>query len=126
MVDILPKISGVEFESAWQRRVNVQVDDALAVPFISRDDLLAAKISAGRAQDLADVAALRESREQSEINQLGMPASGSRARGRENWLELRRQQAEKAQTPAPEHSQDEKQNDSTKDCGKSIDDDMSL
>ena len=68
MVDILSRIGGVEFESAWQRRVNVQIDDTLTVSFISRDDLLASKISAGRAQDLVDVAALRESREQSEIN----------------------------------------------------------
>ena len=62
MVDILPKIGGVEFEGAWQRRVNAQVDESLTASFISRDDLLAAKISAGRAQDLVDVAALRQIR----------------------------------------------------------------
>jgi hypothetical protein len=56
-IDIMPKISGVEFESAWQRRVTVAIDDTLTVTFISRDDLLAAKIAAGRAQDLADVVA---------------------------------------------------------------------
>jgi len=61
MVDIMPKISGVEFESAWPRRVTVAIDDALTVNFISRDDLLAAKMAAGRPQDLADVDALRES-----------------------------------------------------------------
>jgi hypothetical protein len=61
MIDIMPRISGVEFEGAWQRRVDIEIDDKLMVPFISRDDLLAAKISAGRAQDLADVAALRDS-----------------------------------------------------------------
>src|ERR1700704_5967055 len=27
MVDIIPKISGVEFEDAWTRRVNVAIDD---------------------------------------------------------------------------------------------------
>ena len=59
MVDILPRISGVDFEEAWQRRVNVTIDDTLNVPFISREDLLAAKLAAGRPQDLADVAALR-------------------------------------------------------------------
>lgn len=63
MVDIMPKISGVEFEGAWQRRVDVGIDDALTVPFISRQDLLAAKLSAGRPQDLADVAALESTRE---------------------------------------------------------------
>jgi len=61
MVDIMPKISGVEFESAWSRRVTVEIDGALLVSFISREDLLAAKIAAGRAQDLADADALRES-----------------------------------------------------------------
>ena len=29
MVDIMPKISGVEFDAAWQRRVDVQIDDGL-------------------------------------------------------------------------------------------------
>ncbi len=43
MVDILSRISGVEFESAWQRKVDVQIDDTLTVSFISRDDLLASK-----------------------------------------------------------------------------------
>jgi hypothetical protein len=42
MVDILPNISGVDFDQAWQRRVNFAVDDTLTVPFISREDLLAA------------------------------------------------------------------------------------
>jgi hypothetical protein len=60
MVDIMPKISGVEFEEAWRRRVDARIDDDLTVSFISREDLLAAKIAAGRAQDLADVDALQE------------------------------------------------------------------
>lgn len=59
MVDIMPRISGVDFEAAWQRRVETVVDEKLAVPFISRDDLVAAKLSSGRPQDLADVAALQ-------------------------------------------------------------------
>ena len=63
MVDILPRISGVDFEEAWQRRVSVMIDDALTAPFISREDLLAAKIAAGRPQDLADVAALGAGRD---------------------------------------------------------------
>jgi hypothetical protein len=61
MVDIMPKISGVELEEAWIRRVDVRIDDDLSVPFISREDLLVAKLSEGRAQDLIDVDALRES-----------------------------------------------------------------
>ena len=60
MVDILPSIRGVEFDLAWSRRVDAVVDDTLTVPIIAREDLLASKIAAGRAQDLADVAALNE------------------------------------------------------------------
>jgi hypothetical protein len=131
MVDILPKIGGVEFESAWQRRVNAQVDENLTASFISRDDLLAAKISAGRAQDLVDVAALRESRERAESDQLGTPPGGSgaideirreQARGRENWLEMRRKRIERSSTPAPDRSHDK--NEFTRDADKGIDDDI--
>jgi hypothetical protein len=79
MVAILPRISDVDFDDAWQRRVIVQIDDTLTVPFISRQDLLAAKIAAGRAQDLADVAALRESLEHSEgMQEFEMRTNGTR------------------------------------------------
>ena len=133
MVDILPRISGVKFDEAWQRRVNVSIDDALTVPFISRQDLLAAKISAGRAQDLADVASLRAGVEQHEADPQQSLTSGSRAlgeiqqvqaRGREEWLKLRRQEAEKPKTEEPKHSQDHEPNDLTRDSGKGIDDDL--
>jgi hypothetical protein len=58
MVDIMPKISGVEFEEAWGRRVDVQLDDKLTATFISYQDLLVAKIenstdSSDRAADRA-------------------------------------------------------------------------
>ncbi|HET6628683.1 MAG TPA: DUF6036 family nucleotidyltransferase [Woeseiaceae bacterium] len=59
MVDIMPRISGVDFAAAWDRRVSSEVDDGLVVEIISREDLLAAKLSAGRPVDLADVAALQ-------------------------------------------------------------------
>lgn len=54
-------------------RVIVAIDDTLTVPFISRQDLLAAKISAGRAQDLADVDALLESESRDSVD----PRKGS-------------------------------------------------
>src|SRR6185312_6787185 len=44
----------------WQRRVEFPVDAGLNASFISREDLLASKLAAGRPQDLADVAALGE------------------------------------------------------------------
>lgn len=64
MVDILPRIKGVEFAKAWERRVLRAIEPDLTVPFISRDDLLAAKLAAGRPEDLADVAALESAAEQ--------------------------------------------------------------
>jgi len=60
-VDILSEIPGVDFESAWERRLEDVIDTAsgLKANFISRDDLIAAKLAAGRPQDLADVDAIR-------------------------------------------------------------------
>jgi len=58
MVDILSRISGVDFEAAWGRRVEGEIEEGLTAPFISREDLLAAKRAAGRPEDLADVSAL--------------------------------------------------------------------
>ncbi|HEY8051371.1 MAG TPA: nucleotidyl transferase AbiEii/AbiGii toxin family protein [Steroidobacteraceae bacterium] len=97
MVDIFPSIGGVDFQEAWQRRVNVAIDDNLTAPFISRDDLLAAKLSAGRPQDLADVAALRDAEKQRETDRTQALASASddetRKRAREDWLKMRQQNA---------------------------------
>jgi hypothetical protein len=62
VVDILPEISGVDFDRAWENRVEAVIDptSGLSAPFISREDLIAAKLAAGRPQDIADVAALRK------------------------------------------------------------------
>ena len=63
--DILPDIPGVEFDAAWERRVETTVDPAsgLKAFFISRDDLIAAKLTSARPQDLADVEAIRKAAE---------------------------------------------------------------
>jgi predicted nucleotidyltransferase len=53
-VDILMGIPGLEFEKAWQNRVEVNFD-GLTVKFISREDLIASKKASGRPQDLIDV-----------------------------------------------------------------------
>jgi uncharacterized nucleotidyltransferase DUF6036 len=60
-IDILPDIPGVEFDAAWDRRVEVTIDAdrALKVFFISREDLVSSKLATGRPQDLADVEAIR-------------------------------------------------------------------
>ena len=61
-VDILPDIPGVDFNAAWERRIEGVIDavTGLKANFISADDLIAAKLTAGRAQDLADAAAIRQ------------------------------------------------------------------
>ena len=62
MVDILPEIPGVDFDRAWANRVEGVIDDesGLVAFFISRNDLIAAKLASGRPQDIGDVAALRQ------------------------------------------------------------------
>ena len=64
-VDILTEIDGVDFDSAWEKRVEGVIDTAsgLRAYFISGADLMAAKIAAGRPQDIADVEALRKAAE---------------------------------------------------------------
>ena len=58
-VDVLMGIPGLDFEAAWERRVETDVD-GLSVPFISREDLITAKLASGRPQDLIDAQNLSE------------------------------------------------------------------
>jgi hypothetical protein len=72
MVDILPAIQGVDFEGAWQRRTEIEIDpeSGLIASVICRSDLIAAKLAAARPQDMIDVAALRQT-EQQQTNDQG-------------------------------------------------------
>lgn len=60
--DILPNIPGVDFDAAWERRVETVIDAAtgLKANFISAQDLIASKLASGRPQDLADADAVRK------------------------------------------------------------------
>ncbi|HLW89841.1 MAG TPA: DUF6036 family nucleotidyltransferase [Roseiarcus sp.] len=64
MVDIMPEISGVDFEDAWSRRIEAVIDPGagLTAPIISEADLIAAKVAAARPQDLADVDAINKAK----------------------------------------------------------------
>jgi hypothetical protein len=64
-VDILSDIPGVDFDAAWERRAEEVIDGATGTTanFLSRDDLIAAKLASGRQQDLADVEAIRKAAE---------------------------------------------------------------
>jgi hypothetical protein len=61
-VDILTEIPGVDFDAAWERRIDDVIDmtSGLRASVISREDLITAKLAAGRPQDLADVDAIRK------------------------------------------------------------------
>jgi len=61
-IDILPGIDGVDFDEPWERRIVGAIDpnSGLAAHFISKRDLIASKIAAGRLRDLADVEELHD------------------------------------------------------------------
>lgn len=63
--DILPEIPGVDFDAAWERRVEGVIDpeSGLKAFFISAPDLIASKLASGRPQDLADAEAIRKAAE---------------------------------------------------------------
>jgi hypothetical protein len=69
MVDILPEIEGVDFDRVWENRVESAIDAATGQKalFISSDDLVAAKLAAGRPQDIADADAIRKAAERPAI-----------------------------------------------------------
>lgn len=60
--DILPSIPGVDFDDAWERRVEIEVDATTGqtANFISANDLIASKLASGRPQDLADADAVQQ------------------------------------------------------------------
>ena len=60
-----PTFPGVDFDAAWERRVEGVIDVATGQKafFMSSDDLIAAKLAAGRPQGIADVVAIRKAAE---------------------------------------------------------------
>ena len=59
-IDILTRVAGLEFEAAWDNRVEASYGDQ-KVFVVSRVDLIASKRAAARPQDLVDLSALEES-----------------------------------------------------------------
>lgn len=57
-LDLLTRITGLEFEEAWPRRRPHRID-GLDVPFIAREDLITNKQATGRTKDRADIESLR-------------------------------------------------------------------
>jgi hypothetical protein len=60
-LDIMMSIPGVDFETAWNHRIEVKLETSI-IPFISREDLIKAKEAGGRPQDLIDAENLRRAR----------------------------------------------------------------
>jgi hypothetical protein len=60
--DILPDIPGVDFDAAWERRVEIVIDAATGqkANFISAKNLIVSKVASGRPQDLADADAVKQ------------------------------------------------------------------
>src|ERR1700722_10484584 len=65
MIEILPSIKGIEFDDAWQKRVEIVIDAEVGLTafMMSREDLITSKLAASRPQDLADVEAIRKAEE---------------------------------------------------------------
>lgn len=68
-INILSGIDGVDFDQAWERRVQGVIDlkSGLTAFIISKSDLISAKLAAGRMRDLADVEEIREA-DASQVN----------------------------------------------------------
>ena len=59
-IDILTVLSGLEFDSAWNNRIILTIED-VTFPVIGRSDLITNKRATGRLKDLADIAGLEAS-----------------------------------------------------------------
>jgi hypothetical protein len=58
--EVIQQIDGVDFESVYADSVSVVIDGEVTARYISAEHLIANKLAAGRPQDLADVAAVRQ------------------------------------------------------------------
>lgn len=53
-IDLLTSLTGLQFDAAWARRVEADVE-GVRCPILSRDDLVTNKRAVGRPRDLADI-----------------------------------------------------------------------
>ncbi len=58
-IDFLTRISGVEFNEAWNVKTDAVIDD-VPIPFIHLNHLIVSKISAGRLKDKLDIETLQK------------------------------------------------------------------
>lgn len=60
-IDLLTRISGVEFDGAWKNKVSISIND-LEIYVLSKADLLKNKLATGRDKDQGDIAWLEKNR----------------------------------------------------------------
>ena len=61
-IDIITTVSGLEFDSAWENRVALTIEE-VSFPVLGFDDLIANKRASGRPKDIVDLEALLDSRD---------------------------------------------------------------
>ena len=61
-IDLLTRISGIEFAEAWKNKDTITIDD-LEIYVLSKADLLKNKLAAGRDKDLGDIAWLKKNQD---------------------------------------------------------------
>lgn len=61
-IDIITRISGIDFVRAYANRKNVSIE-GVEVPVISLEDLITNKRASGRSQDLADIEKLESAQD---------------------------------------------------------------
>lgn len=57
-LDVLTRVKGIEFDTAWRRKVLFEVDQ-VRIPALSKEDLISSKQAAGRSGDLEDIKILQ-------------------------------------------------------------------
>jgi hypothetical protein len=60
-IDLLTRISGVEFDAAWENKISITVDD-IEIYVLSKADLLKNKLATGRDKDQGDITWLEKNR----------------------------------------------------------------
>ena len=58
-IDILQQVSGLDFDSAWEHRIEGFIEGETPALVISKEDLIRNRLASGREQDLLDVKRLR-------------------------------------------------------------------
>ena len=59
-IDIIKRISGLDFETVWASSVQWVIDDEVPARYISQEHFIQNKLAVGRLQDLADVSAVMQ------------------------------------------------------------------